>query len=354
MISDACEKANTLGLVDFSNYDNDGNGIVDIVYVVYAGSDEAQTGIDEAIWAKASSRQFTVSDSIKIGRYACSGELVIDLPVVAGIGTFVHEFSHVLGLPDFYNTSSNCNKLTMDMWSVMDYGMYNAEGFVPCAYTSFERYSLGWLPMHTIDQPATMSIGTTEVDSTGYRIFTSDIDNMSVITAADTASFYVIENIHKEGWNRYAPNNGLLISEVTYNATAWKNNKVNTETSHRHLVVPANNWWKFPQNSGDKMPEYTPPLHLFGNTNHEFTTTSTPASITQFGITMNKPLTDIYYNDETGRTTFNFCGGNVENGIEDITIQNSEFRIHYDLLGRPVAHPSKGIYIVNGKKVIFK
>lgn len=349
MISDACEKANTLGLVDFSNYDNDGDGIVDIVYVVYAGSDEAQTGIEEAIWAKASSRQFTISDSIKIGRYACSGELVIDLPVVAGIGTFVHEFSHVLGLPDFYNTNSNCNKLTMDMWSVMDYGMYNAEGFVPSAYTSFERYSLDWIPMHTLDQPATMSIGSTEDEGKGYRIFTSAIDS----TAADTASFYVIENIRKEGWNRYAPNSGLLISEVTYNATAWKNNKVNTETSHRHLVVPANNWWKFPQSSGDKMPDYTPPLHLFGNTNHEFTATSTPASITQFGVTMDKSLTDIRYDAATGRTSFLFRGGNPENGV-DSPLNPQPLTEVYDLLGRPVANPTKGIYIVNGKKVVIR
>ena len=279
--------------------------------------------------------------------------MVIDLPVVAGIGTFVHEFSHVLGLPDFYNTKAT--DFTMDVWSVMDYGMYNAEGFVPNAYTAFERYSLGWIPMHTLDQPATMSIGTTEEDSTGYRIFTSDISDMSVVTAADTASFYLVENIRKEGWNKYAPNNGLLISEVTYNATAWKNNTVNADTIHRHCVVPANNDYNYK----------TANKHLFGAEvvnketqqvfiNPTFTIDSAPASITQFGATMDKPLTDIHYDATTGRTTFNFRGGDVENGMDELRMHNSDFSIHYDLLGRPVANPSKGIYIVNGKKVIFK
>lgn len=346
LISDACKKAYSQGLTDFTEYDNDGDGVVDFVYVVYAGCDEAQTGIEEANWAKASNISLTLDNGMKIKRYACSGELVIDLPVVAGIGTFIHEFSHVLGLPDFYNTKAE--DFTMDVWSVMDYGMYNAEGFVPSAYTSFERYSLDWIPMNTLDQPATMSIGTTEVEGKGYRIFTSDIDN----TPADTASFYVIETIRQEGWNKYAANyygegappiHGLLISEVTYDATAWKGNTVNSGTQHRHCIVPANNVYNY-KNAH---------LHLFGNTNHEFTTTSTPASITQFGAEMKKSLTDIYYNDETGRTTFNFCGGTV--GIDTpTTLSPQPSTVVYDLLGRPVANPSKGIYIVNGKKVVIR
>ena len=362
MIREACQKAYDLGLTDFTNYDNDGDGTVDFVYVVYAGSDEAQTGITEAIWAKASNISLTLGNGMKIKRYACSGELVIDLPVVAGIGTFIHEFSHVLGLPDFYNTKSE--DFTMDVWSVMDYGMYNAEGFVPCAYTAFERYSLGWIPMHTLDQPATMSIGTTEEEGKGYRIFTSDIDNTGIITPADTASFYVIETIRQEGWNKYAANyygegappiHGLLISEVTYDRSAWCNNTVNSGSRHRHCIVPANNVYNY--KNANK--------HLFGAEvvdketeqvfiNPTFTINSTPASITQFGATMNKPLTDINYDAATGKTSFHFCGGNIDDGMDELTIHNSQVTIIYDLLGRPVAHPSKGIYIVNGKKVIFK
>ena len=140
MIREACEKAYNQGLTDFTDYDNDGDGAVDFVYVVYAGSDEAQTGIEECVWAKSATVSLTLGN-MRIRRYACSSELVIDLPVVAGIGTFVHEFGHILGLPDFYNTRAD--DFTMDMWSVMDYGMYNAEGFVPCAYTAFEHLLVG-------------------------------------------------------------------------------------------------------------------------------------------------------------------------------------------------------------------
>ena len=331
MIREACQKAYDMGLTDFTDYDRNGDGTVDFVYVIYAGSDEAQTDIEECIWAKASSITLTLSNGMKISRYACSGELVVDLPVVAGIGTFVHEFSHVLGLPDFYNTKTS--DFTMDIWSVMDYGMYNAEGFVPCAYTAFERHSLGWIPMHTLEEPTTMSIGTTKEDSTGYRIFVSD---------TDTASFYLLETIRREGWNRYTAAEGLLISEVNYLKSAWTSNKVNVEEGHRHCVVPANNHYSYK----------TANKHLFGTDNHEFTSTSTPKSVTQFKVKMDKPLTEINYDATTGKTTFNFCGGTV-GGVSELKTQNSELITYYDLLGRPVANTTKGVYIVNGKKFVI-
>lgn len=337
MITEACRKAYEQGLTDFTDYDGDGDGIVDFVYVVYAGSDEAQTKIEECVWAHAHEVSLTLANGMKVKRYACSGELVIDLPVAAGIGTFVHEFSHILGLPDFYNTKAE--DFTMDMWSVMDYGMYNCEGFVPCGYTSFERYSLGWLPMHTLDAPASMSLGTTEEEGRGYRIFTAEIDTTNLITAADTASFYLIETIRREGWNRYAASAGLLVTQVTYSASAWQNNKVNTETNHRYYVVPANNDYDYK----------TANKHLFGKDNHEFTSTSTPASITQFGVTMDKPLTDINYDAATGRTTFHFRGGN---GIGAV-IDQPESNVLYDLQGRRVRN-LQGIHVVNGRKVLVK
>ena len=327
MISEACRKAYSMGLTDFTDYDNDGDGVVDFVYVVYAGSDEAQAGMEDCVWAKSSNISLTLGD-MRIKSYACSGELVIDLPVVSGIGTFVHEFGHVLGLPDFYNTKED--DFTMDIWSVMDYGMYNAEGFVPCGYTAFERYSLDWLPLDTLDAPATLSIGSTDEEGRGYRIFTSD---------ADTTSFYMVETIRQEGWNRYAASEGLLVYEITYLKSAWQNNKVNVEEMHRHCIVPANNDYSY----------RTANKHLFGKVNHDFTLTTTPASITQFGVSMDKPLTDINYNAETGRTTFHFCGGN---GIDNsqLTTHNSRFTTPYDLHGRSVGNPPQGFYIQGGKK----
>lgn len=336
MVTEACRKAYEQNLADLSDYDGNGDGVVDFVYVVYAGSDEAQTAIEECVWAHASTVSLTLGD-MRIGRYACSGELFVDLKgLPAGIGTFVHEFSHILGLPDFYNTKAD--DFTMDVWSVMDYGMYNRGGFVPCAYTAFERYSLGWLPMHTLDAPTTLSIGTTEEEGCGYRIFTADSDPNAAAT--DTTSFYLVETICKEGWNRYAYAEGLLISEVTYLKSAWQNNTVNVGT-HRHCIVPADNVYSYINPAGQ----------LFGTTNHEFTLTSTPATITQYGAAMDKPLTDIRYDAKLRQTSFHFRGGA---GIGNSPLTTHHSPLIYDLQGRPIANPTQGIYIEKGKKVVIE
>lgn len=330
MITEACRKAYKQELADFAHYDSDGDGIVDFVYVVYAGSDEAQTAIEECVWAHSSTVSLTLPDGMKVRRYACSGELFVDLKgVPAGIGTFVHEFSHILGLPDFYNTEAE--DFTMDVWSVMDYGMYNCDGFVPCAYTAFERYSLGWLPLHTLDTPTTLNIGTTNEEGKGYRIFTSD---------ADTSSFYMVETIRREGWNRYAYAEGLLISEVTYQQSAWQGNRVNTGAKHRHCIVPANNKYDY----------HYPEGALYGTKNHDFTLTSIPASVTRFGVSMDKPLTDINYSVATGKTFFHFRGGS---GLGTHPTPDSPPSTRYNLQGRPIASPSQ-FYIQGGKKYYEK
>ncbi len=342
MITEACLKAYAQGHTDFADYDNDGDGIVDCVYVVYAGSDEAQTGIEDCVWAHASTVSLALGNGMRISRYACSGELFVDLEgMTAGIGTFVHEFSHILGLPDFYNTKAE--DFTMDVWSVMDYGMYNRGGFVPCAYTAFERYSLGWLPLQTLSAPATMNIGTTDEEGTGYRIFTAEIDSTTFVTEADTASFYLVETIRREGWNRYAYGEGLLISEVTYRASAWQNNTVNVGTRHRHCIVPADSVYSYA----------SPQTQLYGIANHSFSLTSVPASITQFGASMDKPLTDIRYDASTGRTTFHFRGGSL---IERVGLSSNAMHSaqSFDLWGRSVQIPSKGIYIEGDKKYLAR
>lgn len=340
MIKEACQKVYNDGVADFSQYTN-GDDTVDFVYIIFAGSDEAQTGFEDCVWAHANNITFTVSGK-RITRYACSAELFIDLKgLPAGIGTFVHEFSHVLGLPDFYNTVDNGNSwLSMDVWSVMDYGMYNRGGFVPCAYTAFERYSLGWLPMTTLSEPTTLSIGTTEEEETGYRIFVDD---------ADTTTFYLLENIRKEGWNKYAAAEGLLISMVDYDANAWRSNKVNVveerDPSYRHYVVPANDSWEFNDT-------YTPALHLFGNTVDRFTANTKHPSASQNAPMMNKPLTNIKFKE--GKTTFDFCGGTTDIDVETTDDGQQTTESIYDLQGRRVENSSKGIYIVNGKKVAIK
>jgi len=294
MVKDACRKAYDLGLTDFTSYDNDGDGYVDYVYIVYAGNDEAQFGPEESIWAHAWNLSSPLTlGSMKISNYACSGELLIDSQdAPAGIGTFVHEFSHVIGLPDFYNTSLKAGEIDycLDYWSVMDYGLYCLEGYNPAGYTSFERYSMGWIPARNLDLAQTVNLKTTDEDHVMYRVFVND---------DDTTSFFVFENIQRTGWNANKPDYGLMISGVNYNPSSWTSNTVNTDKQkHRYHIVPANNDYSYNDEKNQ----------LYGKANFEFTPESTPASITQFGDTLRKPVTAIT-REKLGSCTFDFMGG---------------------------------------------
>ena len=298
MVKEACEKVHGQQLADFSRYDSNGDGLVDFIHIVYAGFDEAQYGGANCIWAKSWTLETPLEiDGKELSRFSCSAELLVDINIVAGIGTLVHEMSHTLGLPDFYNVDDG-NDFTMSWWSVMDYGMYSAEGFAPQGYTSFERYSLGWIPMHTLTMPDSVVLNTTDLEPAGWRAFVSD---------KDTTSFFIFENIQRNSarndsvwgnWFRYSPTYGLMISCVNYSESAWVANRVNsTPNRHRYYIVPANNEYAFD----------TEHKQLFGRENYAFGPATTPASTTSFGITMNKPLTGIVC-EKDGACRFNFDG----------------------------------------------
>jgi hypothetical protein len=114
-------------------------------------------------------------------------------------------------------------------------------------------------------------------------------------------------------------------------------------TRHRHCIVPANNRYDYNYLEG----------MLYGTVNHEFSLTSTPASITQFGASMDKPLTDIRYNEATGTTSFHFRGGS---GFESLQLTNDDLqlKIKHDLQGRPLQGAQDGIYLWHGKKYFVR
>ena len=131
MVVDACIKAAEAG-VKFSDYDSDNDGVVDNIFIYYAGYNEAEGGPDDTIWP----HRWIVSTSItfdgkRIKDYACTSELKGNSGgAMCGIGTFCHEFCHVLGLPDFYATNG-AKHGTLGSWDIMDYGPYNNQGRTP-------------------------------------------------------------------------------------------------------------------------------------------------------------------------------------------------------------------------------
>ena len=141
-VKEACQAIDNI--VDFSNYDLDGDGEVDLVYMVYAGKGEADGGSSNTIWPHqwnlSSAGVNLILDGKTVDRYACGSELN-GSGSIDGLGTICHEFGHAMGLPDFYDTDYDTNGQgrTLLDYSLMDSGSYNNDGWTPPYLNMEER-----------------------------------------------------------------------------------------------------------------------------------------------------------------------------------------------------------------------
>ena len=224
--------------IDFSRYDNNNDGKVDMIYFLVAGYSSSYDGNNMGyLWPHASNLSYTYSsyDGKWLDRYACSTELYgfessPSTVTVEGIGTICHEFSHVLGLPDFYDTDySDGGGQSHDPggWDVMAGGADYNYGRTPAGYTFYERYALGWAYPKTITETGSYSLEAVNKSREGY-ILRSPVKN----------EFFTIENRQRTSWDSYLPGHGMIVTRVdSTNANIWTNNKVNCNPAHNYFEI---------------------------------------------------------------------------------------------------------------------
>lgn len=227
--------------INFADYDWDHDGKVDQVYVIYAGKGEHDNDSQpNLIWPHSWDLSDTAGgacgmvevDGVNVDTYACGPELNED-GTTSGIGTMCHEFTHCLGLPDFYDVNGDDDIFGMATWSLMDYGSYNGDGYVPCNYTSYEKWFCGWL------EPIELTEAT---EVTGMKSMTDYGDAYIIYNPANRNEFFLLENHTQTGWDAEAYGSGMLVIHVDYDKEVWKNNEVNTVKGHqRCTIVPADN-----------------------------------------------------------------------------------------------------------------
>ncbi len=226
--------------VDFSQYDTDEDGTADMVFFLVAGhgSDYSANNRDY-LWPHM--KDFTdspVLDGVNFKLYACSTNMIgeeneyyIVYNNVAGIGTICHEFSHCLGLPDFYDTDSDgsggVNHAYPLTWSIMASGFKNNNGRNPAGYSLYERYALGFAQPTLIDAEGTIELPALEKSNMGYRLNT-----------ANKNEFFLIENRQRIKWDKNLPGPGMLIFRVdSTNVEVWENNLVNANPNHNYYEL---------------------------------------------------------------------------------------------------------------------
>ncbi|MBQ9296328.1 MAG: M6 family metalloprotease domain-containing protein [Paludibacteraceae bacterium] len=234
MIAEACKLADSELGVDFTRYDNDNDGYVDFVYVIYAGYGEADGAPANTIWPHQYNLTYAgtkcIVDGLTVDRYACGSELSYVTKQYDGIGTFCHEFSHVLGLPDLYPTGDDNSHKTLGEWDIMDYGPYNNYGNTPPAYSAYERFYMGWLTPRVLSDKEYVWLNPINYGK-GYSILLCEGDSHNM-TGWDPnpTTFYMVEARTKNGWDSYLPGEGLLITKIQYSKYTWKYNVVNNNS----------------------------------------------------------------------------------------------------------------------------
>lgn len=267
MVIDACKLASENG-VNFADYDTDKDGIVDNVFIYYAGYNEAEGAPKNTVWPHRWSlaNYNTKFNGVAVYDYACTSELQrTSGSLMCGIGTFCHEFGHVLGLPDYYATNDATHQ-TLSYWNIMDYGPYLNSGRTPPSYSAFDRFYLNWLVPTEIKASGEYSLDNLNTTNKAYIFTQSGNHNLDGANPTPT-EFFSIENRQKIGWDSYLPGHGMLLSHIYYNASDWGNNTVNNSAlALGYDIVEADGIASDATLSGDPFPgtqnikSYTPLL----------------------------------------------------------------------------------------------
>lgn len=308
MIVDACNAANNAGL-DFTQYDTDNDGYIDNIFVYYAGYNEAEWGPENSVWPHRWSvvRNFNYTGTTQsitfdgkiLYDYACTSELKGESGTsMCGIGTFTHEFGHVIGLPDYYHTAAD--KSALDYWDIMDAGAYLNAGRTPPTYSAYDRFYLGWLKPEEINTAADkvlypLSQSETTISSTAKQAYLLSATTHNLVGDNPLPSeFYIMEYRKKTGWDTYLPAEGLLFWHIDYNQTAWENNEVN-------------NYADSLQNAASHMRVYLQPLSGYIQTPGAAFTSGSFDPLTWAGSRINRAITSI--NKTSDSISFKLMGG---------------------------------------------
>lgn len=361
LLEDACSAVDNI--VNFSQYDANGDGLVDLVYIIYAGHSANTSGNKGTdIWPKSGTISISKTfDGKSIGRYGVSNELwgqekyKKEQETINGIGLFCHEFSHTLGLPDIYaqqgSAAADQDNQGMEYWDLMDGGTEVQNGRVPSPYLAWEREVMGWMTIDklTSDQQVT-DLKSLENGGKAYKILNKNVAN----------EFIVLQSIQQggwyQGWTKTQIPKGLLAYRISYpydkvNMSDFPNN---VKGKPRVIVVPADGEVLSAMNSGGKFNKYitnlTNDLYPLGSKN----------SINEFkmydGSELKCKIINITQNDANKTVSFKFIADVT--GIQSAPITNltiSDNRI-YTLDGRYVGTDRDalphGIYIQNKQKFI--
>ena len=361
LLPDVCEAVDDS--VNFADYDANNDGMVDLVYVIYAGYSANYNGNKETdIWPKSGTVNISNTyDGKSIHRYGVSNELAGDenktkgKEKINGIGLFCHEFSHTLGLPDIYaidKKAKNQNDQGMEFWDLMDGGTEVRGGRVPASYLAWEREVMGWMKIDELKKDSSIE-NLKSIDNSGkaYKIVNPNNSN----------EYIVLQSMQKgawnQGWGDGTYGKGLLAYRVSYpynkvNVFDFPNN---VKGKPRVIPIPADGKILAAANAGGSLNTY---IQQLNGDPYPYNGINKIDKFKMYDDTILKwSIFDIIENDAERQVSFKFKN-NEPTAIQSLSIverSTSDNRI-YTLDGRYVGTDASilphGIYIQNNKKFV--
>lgn len=360
LVSDACKAVDKD--VDFSEYDADGDGMVDLVYIIYAGYPASMSGNPNDIWPKSGTGSFGTYDSKQVSRFGVHAELNYGLAMnqkngflLSGIGLFCHEFSHTLGLPDLYPTdeASQVDNQNPEMWDLMDGGEYTYNGgYCPTPYSPWEMDAMGWAtPVELSDEKQTVTLKSYGEKRIAYKI------------KGENNEYLLLQNIQKYRWWTGVASvykTGMLVWRIDYNNKDVNlfDNPNNTKGKPKVMIVPADGRVISDYNHGDgkqwKDEEYK--ASLKGDPFPGTENITQLLSVTLNNSTLVKPIYNIKEENEV--ITFDYLD-NISAiqlpSVDETDMTTKQiFSLDGRYLGNDASKLTKGVYIIGKKKVVIK
>lgn len=370
MIAEACKSVSDK--VNFADYDQNNDGYVDLVYVIYAGYSESINGnSSDCLWPKSGTNAFyelgtnnlLKLNGKKICRYGINNELnatpsdwIDGKPLLNGIGLFCHEFSHTMGLPDLYPTvkASRVDNQNPEYWDLMDGGEYTYSGYFPTPYSPWEMDVMGWTaPIELGDEAKQVSLNSYASDRTAYKI------------NGENDEYLLIQNIQTDGWwwgiTNAFKTTGMLVWRIDYPYTTVSlDNRLNNEIGKPNvMIVPADGYVISEYNVTDddeSKAKYKASLKAdpFPGANN----VTELLSVKLNKSTLKKPFYNIKETDD-GVITFDYLkdyATGIDQTLADKETEKNQsiFSLDGRYLGNDASKLTKGVYIIGKKKVVIK
>lgn len=192
--------------LDLSEFDNDGDGVLDGLAVIHQGAGQEYTGASDDIWSHSSIIYGMSYDGIQVRRYTIEPELLGKTGTMSTIGVICHEFGHNLGAPDFYDTdysSSGGDYSGTGLWDLMGSGAWNGNsGDRPAGINMWQKIQLGWVEPTLLDTTRRVeSMPSAHGNAVAYRFDTTV-----------PGEYFIMENRQQSGaFDQALPGHGLII-----------------------------------------------------------------------------------------------------------------------------------------------